>query len=118
MTFPLAMNVITPEKPSESKTWRKDCILTVRPRPTLIARSKAISVNIAQKVDSEGSRLRDQAERPNFENWCAHESKAYNKVLGSLERLVRRYRVRVEIPALKESAEERGCVVRDADNLV
>jgi hypothetical protein len=35
MTFPLAMNVATLETPSDSKTWRKDCILMVRPRPTL-----------------------------------------------------------------------------------
>src|SRR5262249_18057218 len=49
ITFPLAMNVATPEKPSDSKTWRKDCILTVRPPPTFIARRKAINLNIAKR---------------------------------------------------------------------
>jgi hypothetical protein len=44
--------------------------------------------------------------------------KGYNKVLGWLERLVRPYRVHVEILSLKESPKERRRFIRDADDLV
>ena len=50
ITFPLAMNVATLEKPSDSKTRRNDCILTVRPRPTLIARRKAKNLDTAKML--------------------------------------------------------------------
>jgi len=43
------MKVVTLDKPSDSKTWRKDCILTVRPPPTFIARRKAINLNTAKR---------------------------------------------------------------------